>query len=64
MVDAQAASEIKRNEIDILVDLNGLFGEGRTQVFSYRPAPIQVNYLGFPGTIGGDYMDYFIAYGA
>ncbi|MGB8637324.1 MAG: tetratricopeptide repeat protein, partial [Pseudolabrys sp.] len=61
VVDAQAASEIKRNEIDILVDLNGLFGEGRTQVFSYRPAPIQVNYLGFPGTIGADYMDYFIA---
>ncbi|MGB7857881.1 MAG: tetratricopeptide repeat protein [Pseudolabrys sp.] len=61
VVDAQAASEIKRNEIDILVDLNGLFGEGRTQVFSYRPAPIQVNYLGFPGTIGVDYMDYIIA---
>jgi predicted O-linked N-acetylglucosamine transferase (SPINDLY family) len=55
------ALEIKQNEIDILVNLNGFFGEARTGVFSYRPAPIQVNYLGFPGTMGADYIDYIIA---
>jgi protein O-GlcNAc transferase len=59
--DAQAAVEIKKNEIDILVNLNGFFGESRTGVFSYRPAPIQVNYLGFPGTMGANYIDYIIA---
>lgn len=59
--DAQAALEIKQNEIDILVNLNGFFGEARTGVFSYRPAPIQVNYLGFPGTMGAGYIDYIIA---
>jgi protein O-GlcNAc transferase len=59
--DAQAALEIKQSEIDILVNLNGFFGEARTGVFSYRPAPIQVNYLGFPGTMGADYIDYIIA---
>ena len=59
--DAQAALEIKKNEIDILINLNGFFGEARTDVFSYRPAPIQINYLGFPGTMGASYIDYIIA---
>jgi predicted O-linked N-acetylglucosamine transferase (SPINDLY family) len=59
--DARAAAIIKQNEIDILVNLNGFFGEERTRVFAHRPAPIQVNYLGFPGTMGVDYMDYIIA---
>ena len=62
VVDTQAASEIKNGMRSIFsIDLNGFFGEGRTEVFSYRPAPIQVNYLGFPGTIGASYMDYIIA---
>src|ERR1019366_4704402 len=46
---------------DILVNLNGYFGEHRTRMFSQRPAPIQVNYLGFPGTLGATYLDYIIA---
>jgi protein O-GlcNAc transferase len=58
--DLEVVKLIQENEIDILVNLNGFFGEVRQQVFSYKPAPIQVNYLGFPGTIGIDYMDYIV----
>jgi predicted O-linked N-acetylglucosamine transferase (SPINDLY family) len=43
------------------VNLNGFFGHERQRIFSYKPAPIQVNYLGFPGTMGIGYMDYIIA---
>jgi predicted O-linked N-acetylglucosamine transferase (SPINDLY family) len=59
--DADAAAEIRRREIDILVDLNGFFGEEQTGIFSHRPAPLQVNYLGFPATLGAPYFDYIIA---
>jgi predicted O-linked N-acetylglucosamine transferase (SPINDLY family) len=59
--DLDAAKLIQSNQIDILVNLNGFFGLGRQGIFSYRPAPIQVNYLGFPGTIGAKYIDYLIA---
>jgi predicted O-linked N-acetylglucosamine transferase (SPINDLY family) len=59
--DAAAATAIRQREIDILVDLNGYFGSDRTGVFARKPAPVQVNYLGFPGTMGADYMDYIIA---
>ena len=59
--DFEAVKIIQENEIDILVNLNGFFGNQRQGIFSYKPAPIQVNYLGFPGTIGIGYMDYIIA---
>nr|WP_208974592.1 tetratricopeptide repeat protein [Polynucleobacter asymbioticus] len=59
--DLEAANLIRSNEIDILVNLNGFFGQLRQGVFSYKPAPIQVNYLGFPGTLGAPYIDYIIA---
>ena len=59
--DESAAAVIRDHQIDILVNLNGYFGEERTGVFAERPAPIQVNYLGFPGTLGAAYMDYIIA---
>lgn len=61
MSDAQAAKVIADKEIDILVNLNGFFGRPRQGVFARKPAPVQVNYLGFPGTIGADYIDYLIA---
>jgi predicted O-linked N-acetylglucosamine transferase (SPINDLY family) len=61
MSDAAAAAEIARSGIDILVNLNGYFGEHRTQLFARRPASIQVNYLGFPGTLGAPYFDYIVA---
>lgn len=59
--DLEAAKLIQSNEIDILVNLNGYFGHVRQGIFAYKPAPIQVNYLGFPGTIGAAYIDYMIA---
>jgi predicted O-linked N-acetylglucosamine transferase (SPINDLY family) len=59
--DAGLAQFIRESEIDILVNLNGYFGLDRTGVFAMRPAPIQVNYLGYPGTMGAPYMDYIIA---
>jgi len=61
MGDAQAAQAIRDNGIDILVNLNGYFGDDRNRVFAQRPAPVQVNYLGFPGTLGAPYMDYIVA---
>ena len=59
--DERAVAAVRDRQIDILVNLNGYFGEGRTNVFAQRAAPIQVNYLGFPGTMGASYMDYIIA---
>ena len=47
--------------IDIAVDLKGFTQDSRTEIFAYRAAPIQVNYLGYPGTMGADYFDYIIA---
>ena len=61
LTDEAAAGEIAKNEIDIMVNLNGYFGYNRMGVFAQRPAPIQVNYLGFPGTLGASYIDYVIA---
>ena len=59
--DAAAAASVRAEGIDILVNLNGYFGDPRMGVFSRRAAPIQVNYLGFPATLGADYMDYIVA---
>ena len=59
--DAQAAAKIREAGIDILINLNGYFGKHRMGVFAHRPAPLQVNYLGFPGTLGAPYIDYIIA---
>jgi predicted O-linked N-acetylglucosamine transferase (SPINDLY family) len=56
-----AARTVAAAEIDILINLNGFFGEDSTGLFARRPSPLQVNYLGFPGTIGARYMDYIIA---
>lgn len=61
MSDAQAAARIRAEEIDILVNLNGYFGAPRMGVFARRSAPIQVNWLGFPATLGAPYIDYIIA---
>src|SRR5215472_1546491 len=59
--DREAARLIATEEIDILVNLNGYFGALRMGVFAHRPALLQVNYLGFPGTLGAEYMDYILA---
>ena len=59
--DEGAAARIRAERIDILVNLNGYFGKLRMGVFARRPAPVQVNYLGFPATLGASYIDYIIA---
>jgi predicted O-linked N-acetylglucosamine transferase (SPINDLY family) len=59
--DDAAARAIADRRIDVLVNLNGWFGLGRTGVFARRPAPLQVNYLGFPGTLGAPYLDAIVA---
>ena len=61
MDDATAARRIAADGIDILVDVNGLTRHARTAVFARRPAPIQVNWLGFPGSMGSPYHQYIIA---
>lgn len=47
--------------IDIAVDLKGFTQHHRASIFAYRAAPLQVSYLGYPGTMGADYMDYLVA---
>ena len=59
--DEEVAIRIKKEQIDILVDLNGHTLGSRTGIFAYKPAKIQINFLGFPGTMGANYMDYIIA---
>ncbi len=61
MDDATAARRIASDGVDILVDINGLTRHARTAVFARRPAPIQVNWLGFPGSMGSPYHQYIIA---
>lgn len=59
--DAQICALIRRLDIDVAVDLTGFTEGARTQIFANRAAPVQINYLGFPGTMGTPYMDYMIA---
>lgn len=55
------ANLLRKMEVDILVDLNGHTADSRTDIFMYKPAPVQVNYLGYPGTMALDCFDYIIA---
>ena len=57
----QIAKLMCEMKIDVAVDLSGYTSDSRTEIFAYRPVPVQVNYLGYPGTMGVDYMDYIIA---
>jgi predicted O-linked N-acetylglucosamine transferase (SPINDLY family) len=59
--DVEVAKLSRDLNIDIAVDLKGFTQDARTGIFAHRAAPIQVNYLGYPGTLGADYMDYIIA---
>ena len=54
---AEVAQRINDDEVDILVDLNGYTVGGRLKIAAMRPAPIQIHYLGFPGTVAG-FFDY------
>ncbi len=57
----EAARTIHRDGVDILIDLGGYTRDHRFDITALRPAPIQVNYLGYPGTLGADVVDYIIA---
>jgi hypothetical protein len=59
--DLEVAKLARELEIDIAVDLGGHTQFAPTGIMSYRAAPIQVNYLGYAGTMGAEYMDYIIA---
>jgi predicted O-linked N-acetylglucosamine transferase (SPINDLY family) len=59
--DKVAAQMVVDDEIDILVDLNGLTEGTRMGILAWRPAPVQVAYLGFPGSSGGRFIDYVVA---
>jgi protein O-GlcNAc transferase len=61
MDDQQIADLIRSHEIDIAVDLMAFTGDNRVGVFARRAAPVQVNYLGYPGTMAAHYIDYIIA---
>jgi predicted O-linked N-acetylglucosamine transferase (SPINDLY family) len=59
--DQEIASFVRQLEVDIAVDLNGFTRNARLGVLACRPSPIQVNYLGYAGTMGSAYYDYIIA---
>jgi len=59
--DLEIAGLARQMQIDIAIDLAGFTGDSRTGIFTLRAAPLQVNYLGYPGTMGAEYIDYLIA---
>lgn len=59
--DTNAAAKISADQIDILVDLKGHTEGARLGILTHKPAPIQVHYLGYPGTTGATFVDYLIA---
>ncbi len=54
------AERVQADQIDILVDLKGYTHHARPAILAYRPAPVQVSYLGYPATMGVDFIDYII----
>ncbi|WP_291686561.1 tetratricopeptide repeat protein, partial [Bradyrhizobium sp.] len=56
----EAARTIHADKVDILIDLKGYTHHARAAIPAYRPAPVQVSYLGFPATMGADFIDYII----
>ena len=58
--DKEVCKLLKENEIDIAVDLKGHTYKTRIGILSSRPSPIQLTYLGHPGTTAADYIDYVI----
>ena len=61
MCDQTVALLAQKDKIDIAIDLTGYTQNGRPGIFAHRAAPIQINYLGYPGTMGADFFDYIIA---
>lgn len=57
----RVAQRVIDDGVDILIDLNGYAGAGRPEIAAMRPAPVQVSYLGYPGSVAADFIDYLIA---
>jgi len=60
LTNTEAAALINKNKIDILIDLKGYTKGHRMDILALRPAPIQVSYLGYPGTTGASFFDYVL----
>ena len=56
-----AAKRIRDDEIDVIIDLTGYNDDERLPILAWRPAPVQVNFLGYPGTLGAPFVDYVVA---
>jgi protein O-GlcNAc transferase len=59
--DREVADLIRQRKVDIAVDLKGFTQDSRPAILASRPAPVQATYIGFPGTMGADFIDYVIA---
>ena len=59
--DREVAALLNDMQVDIAVDCSGYIVNARPGLFAARPAPIQVNYLAYPGTLGADFYDYILA---
>jgi protein O-GlcNAc transferase len=59
--DRDVAQLLHELQVDIAIDLKGYTQEAQPEILSYRPAPIQASYLGYPGSMGAPFIDYFIA---
>ena len=59
--DSSIVELCRSHGLDIAIDLKGYTGSNRSAIFQYRLAPIQVNYLGYPGSMGAEFIDYIIA---
>lgn len=58
--DTAAAALMRSHRLDVLVDLNGPTRFNRVSILAHRPAPVQIGYLGYPGTSGGRFVDYIV----
>jgi predicted O-linked N-acetylglucosamine transferase (SPINDLY family) len=61
MRDIDIAELARQDQIDIAIDLNGFTENSRSDIFLHRAAPVQISYLGYPGTMGADFIDYIVA---
>jgi predicted O-linked N-acetylglucosamine transferase (SPINDLY family) len=61
MSDEVALERMRADRLDIAVDLKGHTQDGRLSLFAQRVAPVQIGYLGYPGSVGADFLDYIVA---
>ncbi|HEY6870065.1 MAG TPA: tetratricopeptide repeat protein [Novosphingobium sp.] len=59
--DAAAAALIRAADLDILIDLKGYTKDARSAIMAHRPAPLQIAFVGFPGTMGAPFIDYLVS---